>query len=404
MFLRAALHSEQPERVLALRDDLGERLPMLTQVHWGIETALYQGEIDAAREALLASGLPHNGQPFHELSYRIALRAGDLSEALAQLKAIERLVGRCPLEHFLAQFALFKQLGRYDLVTRTIDHLLPQLPPNPPALRWQLRLWMSGIRHAEGRFAESQQESLALIAEARAAIQPQGSGDLALAAPWTRRRQHQVIADLGSLIAAQRLPLCLSSGSLLALAREGDFFISDKDVDLAVLDAPVEAVASRLIASGLFQPADLSENLMGYQPLRHRPTGLAVDLTQYASTATGWVIHWRDGSGAVVREARCPPFEARESTALGGCGQVPIPHPWAGYLTAVYGDWRTPDPSFDTVVMAKNLTGLTPFLISLGLLRLAHALFSRRPARARALAAHLRHSGLTNAILENIDD
>lgn len=57
-------------------------------------------------------------------------------------------------------------------------------------------------------------------------------------------------------------------------------------------------------------------------------------------------------------------------------------------LTALYGDWRTPDPDFDTVIGAKNLRDFSPLTHCYALLRILSRWQQGHLAKARALLLH----------------
>jgi hypothetical protein len=78
-------------------------------------------------------------------------------------------------------------------------------------------------------------------------------------------------------------------------------------------------------------------------------------------------------------------------------------HPWCSQ-PSLYGDWRTPDPHFDTVVAARNLAALTPFLHSLGMIKIADALLSWQPKKVKAGVRHLHDHGFHSALLSQIND
>ena len=79
-----------------------------------------------------------------------------------------------------------------------------------------------------------------------------------------------------------QVPLFLVAGSVLALVREGDFFLSDKDIDLGVFDADFERATALLINSPYFDDVSPPNYFLGYTQLRHRATGFTVDVTRYS--------------------------------------------------------------------------------------------------------------------------
>ncbi|KPF85125.1 hypothetical protein IP70_13070 [alpha proteobacterium AAP38] len=79
--------------------------------------------------------------------------------------------------------------------------------------------------------------------------------------------------------------------------------------------------------------------------------------------------------------------------------RLPVPDDPAALLAATYGDWRTPDGGFDTMVAAPNLTGYTDFLASVTAIRLVDYLLAGRIAAARRLGQLLADANIDKELV-----
>jgi hypothetical protein len=221
---------------------------------------------------------------------------------------------------------------------------------------------------------------------------------------WTRRRQHHIIKDLERIILQHDLPIFMVAGSLLSLVRDGDFFLSDKDMDVGVLGADFERTTQLLIDSRYFDDVSPAQYFVGYKQLRHRATGFIVDVTHYQVHSEKIHAIWKHVSGEVLRQTSFPLFELKEAFFPSLACRVLIPDQPEIYLTSLYGDWRTPNPHFNTVVAACNLCKITPFLLSLSFIKIADDLLNNRFLKAKASVKHLHDQSFQSPLLTHIYD
>lgn len=177
------------------------------------------------------------------------------------------------------------------------------------------------------------------------------SGNLAL----------QALRDIKQLFDGAGIEFFLAFGTLLGCIRDRDFIGHDKDVDLGLsFFVDRERVRRLLESSGrykLLKAVDFGENqpegeswIVSY---RHVPTNIVIDLSFFLS------------SGDVAYAGFCrkpyeflyafPSFSLRPALFLGD--EYLIPDNSEQHLQALYGDsWSKPQPDFDTLISAKNLT------------------------------------------------
>lgn len=406
LLLQTAIFIERVDSVVAVLEDLAPRIPAQSLHLLSFQAHLCNGNYTSAWNHLHQTDLKKDSVAFHDCAFRIALKEYDLAKALHHLISIENLCER-PLSHFFKKFEILRRQGKYTEITDQVQRLQRSVPASEIQAHRQLSLWQAGVAHDVFDFDTSLGITQKCIAEFLTVALQQGKAPaLAVAVsaknPWSRQKQHQVIQDVERLMLMHDLPLFVVAGSLLALVREGDFFLSDKDMDFGVLDADFEPTVQRLLHSRYFDDISPPHYFVGYKQLRHRVTGFVIDITNYKSI--GHKIHstWGHVSGHIVRETVFNPFTLREGFFPDLRCKILIPDNTEDYLCSMYGDWRTPNPYFDSVVAACNLRQLTPFLLSLGFISIANSLLNNRYTKAKASAKHLQDAGFQSPLLNQI--
>ncbi|MBP0049726.1 tetratricopeptide repeat protein [Marinobacterium sp. AK62] len=147
------------------------------------------------------------------------------------------------------------------------------------------------------------------------------------------------------------------AGTLLGLVREGGLLPHDKDLDFGLPWPEMDAAVAYLSQNG-WQERPNPMHFINPRSLVHSRTGLILDLCGIAVESPGKGLIgglWRkDIPAAWQRIVEYPePLELiRQAGPKGMYWSLKEPKPW---LEALYGDWKTPDPDFDTLVAAKNL-------------------------------------------------
>jgi hypothetical protein len=182
------------------------------------------------------------------------------------------------------------------------------------------------------------------------------------------------------------------AGTLLGLEREGQLLAGDKDADLACPADQIKPLHAWLESAG-WQFMERKPRFANYFSYRHPQWPIALDLFAHYPDPKGGVLSgwWVEGGNR--QQGRFTHFPAYTLTARQTeQGEITYPTDPGQLLTASYGDWQTPDPLFDTVVMAHNLVARTPMVASYAYAHLLTSLLEGKVAKARRYAQWLAES------------
>lgn len=145
-------------------------------------------------------------------------------------------------------------------------------------------------------------------------------------------------------------------GTLLGLVRDGDLLPFDKDLDLGLPFSEMQRARACMERNGW----KITGNPLTMNPLAfYHPEGdVTIDLF-------GFIIRSEDSRPCTGIWRRAAPKEWNWSTSFSSIDMEKKRNPlgkdsWflsdpESWLAEVYGDWKTPDKNFDTLVAAKNL-------------------------------------------------
>lgn len=288
-----------------------------------------------------------------------------------------------------------RAVGRDDRALEVLRDAAARLPGN-----WQLAL-----AHAEqARLRMCHDEARAAVLQALRGLSaatdfaaPGRSGLRPPADAGVTAVLHDTCAQLDALGVGYHL----TAGVLLAIVKDGRPFPHDKDIDLALPDLSEhgrERVRAHFAANPDYRafppPPSAPVTVIG---LLHVASGIGVDLMLPHSGPDGRMrnqMGWPDQLASEMPAYRIGTFhwDGRD---------WPVPEPLDAFLGAMYGaDWREQrrvdagieyDRCYsDTMLSNPSRTPESlPRAVTLGLLRLAHALRGREWARAVAYCAQL---------------
>ncbi|SDW06600.1 cytidyltransferase-like domain-containing protein [Nitrosomonas communis] len=176
---------------------------------------------------------------------------------------------------------------------------------------------------------------------------------------FTSGKAEQLLWTTCAELAAQGIPAFPFAGTLLGLVRNGHLLEFDKDLDIAVWIESWEACCQALEKMG-WSRVSMGFNYSNYRDYVHSEIGITLDLCGLQHRSDHKIVggfSLPDYPGEYQRVSVFPEFDLiKRSTE---CGDVWFPQPPEKILTAFYGDWRTPNPYWDTVISALNLEKFT---------------------------------------------
>ena len=157
-------------------------------------------------------------------------------------------------------------------------------------------------------------------------------------------------------LAKQNVPAFPFAGTLLGLVRNGRLLDFDKDLDIAVWMEFWHTCCSALEQAGWIK-VPMRIQYANYQDYVHPELGITLDVCglqkhQATNTITGG-FSLPNHPPEYQRVSVFPPFDLIQQAT--DYGNAWFPQQPGKILTAFYGDWRTPNPNWDTVVSARNL-------------------------------------------------
>jgi hypothetical protein len=213
-----------------------------------------------------------------------------------------------------------------------------------------------------GQVAEASQlyrQALAMIAERQESVTAVKDARLEGRGAWT------AIEDLRDVLETAGVPFFFAAGTALGLVREGRPLDLDGDIDVGVFekDWDHDRLQKLFDADARFCP-DLLHPYSHKLGLKHRG-GSSIDIFRfYRERDRLW-------HNSVFTRWFNSPFSVERRSIRNV--ELPLPADTDRYLTENYGDWRTPDPTFDAFSSdAPNVESTWPEYSHFHLLRRAY--------------------------------
>lgn len=187
-------------------------------------------------------------------------------------------------------------------------------------------------------------------------------------------------------LASQGIPAFPFAGTLLGIVRDGRLLDFDKDLDIAVWLESWEACCQALEKMG-WRKVSMGLPYSNYRDYVHTEMGISLDLCGLQRRNAQQIVGGFSLPGQPAdyqRVSLFPLFELTERAT--NCGKVWFPQPPEKILDAFYGDWRTPNPYWDTVISARNLEKFTLLVRCYAYHRLAQRWLSGDLAKAWSYA------------------
>lgn len=151
------------------------------------------------------------------------------------------------------------------------------------------------------------------------------------------------------------IPFWLSNGTLLGVARDGDFLLHDKDIDTGVWDdvgIDHALIKRKFVEKGFEFNHEFGCPGDGHEYAFYSPFNIRFDIFFYVRETTNcWMALW---VGDQQRRMVFPPMEDYSSVEFCGAGFL-IPSNYEAWLIANYGaDWKTPVIDWNWMDSPKN--------------------------------------------------
>lgn len=187
-------------------------------------------------------------------------------------------------------------------------------------------------------------------------------------------------------LASQGIQAFPFAGTLLGIVRNEQLLDFDKDLDIAVWMESWEACCQALETMG-WTRVPMGLDYSNYRDFVHSDMGITLDLCGLQHRKDDKIV-----SGFSLpnyppnyqRVSVFPKFDLLER--MTEFGKVWFPQSPEIILTAFYGDWRTPNPYWDTVISASNLEKFTLLVRCYAYHRLAQRWLSGDLAKAWSYA------------------
>lgn len=156
-------------------------------------------------------------------------------------------------------------------------------------------------------------------------------------------------------LAEQGIPAFPYAGTLLGLVRNNCLLESDKDIDIAVWMESWDACCAALEQAGWVR-SSMRIDYANYRDYIHPELGITLDVCGLQRNSDQQItggFALPGYSSEYQRISVFPSFDLVQRAT--DYGTVWFPRQPEIILTAFYGDWRTPNPYWDTVVSAQNL-------------------------------------------------
>jgi len=179
-----------------------------------------------------------------------------------------------------------------------------------------------------------------------------------------------------TLLEGQGLQAFPTAGTLLGWWREGAFLAHDKDIDIMLpVGSDWQKAVATLSGSSAFRLIPSELGFSNFISLLHIETGMVVDVSH----------HEEDGDGQAKCVWRIPGLADEQCRRTQQSAYRLVRDEWLGcefwrpedpdqFLTELYGDWRTPMKTFDTVISGHHLVGYPDAVRCYAYNRLANSL------------------------------
>jgi len=193
--------------------------------------------------------------------------------------------------------------------------------------------------------------------------------------------------ETSAKLAELDLPAFPISGTLLGLERDGRLLPFDKDIDLAIWTPHFSACCSSLNLLG-WQPISNQLPFETFKGFKHLESGITLDVYGIVRDSNnhrqrmGYTLNEYPSEYQSIRSFRWQDLILKDSPA-GKVWYLNHPH---DFLEDLYGDWRIPNPWWDSTISSKCIDKYTLLVRCFGYDRLLKRWISGQMSRAWGFA------------------
>jgi tetratricopeptide (TPR) repeat protein len=274
-------------------------------------------------------------------------RQGNMEAAIAAYREAVRIdPDYRDARHNLAELLLHE--GRLEEAGDLIERALRQSPADHDLQR------LRGQWHMErGEFDTARQVLVDSLLAITHTWTPPRPSSKKTARVLNRQLAGRALLDLKHILDGADVEFFLRGGTLLGCIREGDFLAHDKDVDIGVFETIGKDELVQLITAApqfrLQAEAHEQDNRVSFSVLH--ANGTFFDIYFHKDLGDQYRVECFMPGKSFTRTFT--KFTLKPVGFAGSTYLVPENHD--RYLTELYGDWRIPDPYFDSLVSAQNL-------------------------------------------------
>lgn len=193
-------------------------------------------------------------------------------------------------------------------------------------------------------------------------------------------------------------------GTLLAMHREGALFPLDHDLDFGIPYSEQAAARNCLEANGWVSVEKQGATLSNPIPYFHPVSKITLDLTGFAADETR-SYDYLQLKGLPIEQCRLsyyPPLMLEKALSPDGDPLWKLTNIEA-WLDALYGDWHTPDPNFDTIICGHNIIGFSHLTQCYAFMRIFMKWRDGEIPKALSYTQHTRKRSPDDALLQQVE-
>ncbi|HEY9112999.1 MAG TPA: hypothetical protein VIM92_14635 [Rhodanobacteraceae bacterium] len=209
-----------------------------------------------------------------------------------------------------------------------------------------------------------------------------------------------------ALMAENGVHMFAAFGTLLGLTRNGGLLPHDKDVDTGIPHSEMRRAIAILQRNG-WQEINHSFGLMNPRAMINHEAGISMDISGFvvdgengkALTAGAWMPGLPKDWNMIFEFGRIELEKRPVPQGNGRAWCMKDPETW---LETIYGNWRVPDKTFDTMVAAHNIRQFSLLAKCFAYSRIFEHWSKNNTGKALVLARHTLARDPSDALMQKV--